>query len=487
MGLVAYVLWQLRDRVRPGVLFALYLVIAGARALPDRVHPPQRRRRAGTHGGPAREPGAVRHRGRLARRGRAARRPAARRRAGAARARRAAGDLNQGAAGAAVAAAARGRRGGAGAGSGCGAASAGGAGADRAAARRRPAGPGARIGRRRRRRARAAGRGRRRAGCGGGVGVGGVGLSWVGGLRRGVGRRRRVVRRRPRPAGWDRRALGGRRRLGRGRRGRRVDGRAGGHVAIDRAGGRVAGLGHGLGRRGVSSARVASASALRPDGAGRLAADTGRARRRRRRRRRAPRTPRTAGRAGSGGRGHATGPGSAGERVVGWPTWAAVASACARRAVGPGEPAVPASGPEPVTGAAGRAAVGRPGRPIAGAPAIVVGCAANEGRPAGWEAACGGASRLTGVRGPCALGQASRKGRMSLRSSARQVPISAKAMIAPESHARVARVRPGPSRIILDGTSTRKGDHSSPRKGRIARRKADRSCVHRVFGAYAIT
>jgi phosphatidylglycerol:prolipoprotein diacylglycerol transferase len=30
MGLVAYVLWSLRDRVRPGVLFALYLVIAGA-------------------------------------------------------------------------------------------------------------------------------------------------------------------------------------------------------------------------------------------------------------------------------------------------------------------------------------------------------------------------------------------------------------------------------------------------------------------------
>jgi phosphatidylglycerol---prolipoprotein diacylglyceryl transferase len=29
MGLVAYFLWQLRDRVRPGVLFALYLVIAG--------------------------------------------------------------------------------------------------------------------------------------------------------------------------------------------------------------------------------------------------------------------------------------------------------------------------------------------------------------------------------------------------------------------------------------------------------------------------
>jgi phosphatidylglycerol:prolipoprotein diacylglycerol transferase len=29
MGLVAWVLWQLRDRVRPGVLFALYLVFAG--------------------------------------------------------------------------------------------------------------------------------------------------------------------------------------------------------------------------------------------------------------------------------------------------------------------------------------------------------------------------------------------------------------------------------------------------------------------------
>jgi phosphatidylglycerol:prolipoprotein diacylglycerol transferase len=30
MGLVAFFLWQLRDRARPGVLFALYLVIAGA-------------------------------------------------------------------------------------------------------------------------------------------------------------------------------------------------------------------------------------------------------------------------------------------------------------------------------------------------------------------------------------------------------------------------------------------------------------------------
>jgi len=30
MGLVAWGLWQLRDRARPGVLFALYLVLAGA-------------------------------------------------------------------------------------------------------------------------------------------------------------------------------------------------------------------------------------------------------------------------------------------------------------------------------------------------------------------------------------------------------------------------------------------------------------------------
>ncbi|HEV2768596.1 MAG TPA: prolipoprotein diacylglyceryl transferase family protein [Solirubrobacteraceae bacterium] len=29
MGLAAYVLWRLRDRVRPGVLFALYLILAG--------------------------------------------------------------------------------------------------------------------------------------------------------------------------------------------------------------------------------------------------------------------------------------------------------------------------------------------------------------------------------------------------------------------------------------------------------------------------
>jgi phosphatidylglycerol:prolipoprotein diacylglycerol transferase len=29
MGLVAWFLWTLRDRVRPGILFAIYLVLAG--------------------------------------------------------------------------------------------------------------------------------------------------------------------------------------------------------------------------------------------------------------------------------------------------------------------------------------------------------------------------------------------------------------------------------------------------------------------------
>lgn len=33
MGLVAYLLWQLRDRVRPGVVFGLYLVLSGAERL----------------------------------------------------------------------------------------------------------------------------------------------------------------------------------------------------------------------------------------------------------------------------------------------------------------------------------------------------------------------------------------------------------------------------------------------------------------------
>ena len=33
MGLIALVLWNLRDRFRPGVLFALYLVLAGLERL----------------------------------------------------------------------------------------------------------------------------------------------------------------------------------------------------------------------------------------------------------------------------------------------------------------------------------------------------------------------------------------------------------------------------------------------------------------------
>ena len=33
MGLVAYFLWRLRDRVQPGVLFAIYLVFAGTERL----------------------------------------------------------------------------------------------------------------------------------------------------------------------------------------------------------------------------------------------------------------------------------------------------------------------------------------------------------------------------------------------------------------------------------------------------------------------
>ncbi len=33
MGLIAWVLWTLRDRVRPGVLFALWLILAGLERL----------------------------------------------------------------------------------------------------------------------------------------------------------------------------------------------------------------------------------------------------------------------------------------------------------------------------------------------------------------------------------------------------------------------------------------------------------------------
>ncbi len=44
MGLVALLLWRWRHRWRPGTLFGLYLIFAGARALPRRVRAPQRGR-----------------------------------------------------------------------------------------------------------------------------------------------------------------------------------------------------------------------------------------------------------------------------------------------------------------------------------------------------------------------------------------------------------------------------------------------------------
>ena len=48
MGLGAWLLWQLRDRFRAGVLFAIYLALRRGRALPGRVPAPQRlRRRSG--------------------------------------------------------------------------------------------------------------------------------------------------------------------------------------------------------------------------------------------------------------------------------------------------------------------------------------------------------------------------------------------------------------------------------------------------------
>ncbi len=57
MALVALLLWRLRDRYRPGVLFGLYLLLAGHRAPADRVHPPQRR------GGGRADPAAADRRG----------------------------------------------------------------------------------------------------------------------------------------------------------------------------------------------------------------------------------------------------------------------------------------------------------------------------------------------------------------------------------------------------------------------------------------
>ena len=417
MGLVAYVLWQLRDRVRPGVLFALYLVIAGARALPDRVHPPQRRRGPGAHRGPAREPEPVRRsapsgssvvgrRGGLLRDDAPGARRACRRpELGAARA-------------------GRDRRGGGGAAAG-----------------------GRRIGLRRRSRPAA----RRRTGCGGAcASAGGVGRR--SGLRRrrrrSAGRdrasgvasaggvvvwsgpgRRAAAWRRPAASGCRGRGLGRRGRVGRartaagvgsvvGRRGRRsTGGPAGVSPSTGLAGvSPVAGV---VSAGGASSARVASASAVRPEGPGRLAADActgvsaaaaatsgveaaGTGGRGGRDRRRA-----VAGKLGSG---DARGPTGATGRV-----WVGAGVEPVPGASRPSGPA-PRRAPAGRCRQAGRRAVGRPGRPIAGAPPIVVGCAAKDGRPAGCEAGCGGASWLTGVREPARW--ARRRGRAGCRCAA---------------------------------------------------------------------
>ena len=361
--------------------------------------------------------------------------------------------------------------GGAGAGSGCGAASAGGAGEGSGcgAASAGGAGEGSGCG------AASAGG----AGAGSGVGVvaggvcvgpgsagcgvasaGGVGLSCVGGVS---------------PGG-----------LGSAGAGAAGVGSAVGGVGVESTGG-PAGTSPSTGLAGASldsgavsvggasSARVASASALRPVGPGR---------------------------AGGGGRDG---------DVAGATATSGVEEAAV---VGVGAGSVGFEGSEPVAWMIGVAA-GRLGRRAgsrrtcrwcADVPGVAGERAGADGWAAGrrWSAGRGGRSPglrrsssaalrtrdarraarraaaepagSPGSASPCALGQASRKGRMSLRNSARHVPISAKAMIAPESHARVARVRPGPSRIILDGTSTRKADHSSPRKEPISRRKADLPC-----------
>ena len=268
MGLVAYVLWQLRDRVRPGRAVRALPGDRGRGALPDRVHPPQRRRGARAHGGSAREPEPVRRSAPSGSpwSGGAAACCATTRRAGAARRRFRRPEI-------------RSRRGGVRRGAAVGRPAPE---PDRAAARRRPAARG-RIGLRRGVRRRggaesASGCGAARLGGAASVGAGvlggrRLGRAGVGGLRRGVGRRRRVLRRVVGRRGRIGRAPGrpgvG---LGRGRRGRRVDGRAGGRVAVDRAGRRVARRGRGRRSGGASSARVASASAVRPDGPGRLAA-----------------------------------------------------------------------------------------------------------------------------------------------------------------------------------------------------------------------
>lgn len=83
MGLLAFVLWNLRDRFRPGVLFGFYLLGAGAEQVPGRVRAPQRVGRRLHDRRPGRELRDVPARHRLAAGdARSQRRPAARARTG---------------------------------------------------------------------------------------------------------------------------------------------------------------------------------------------------------------------------------------------------------------------------------------------------------------------------------------------------------------------------------------------------------------------
>jgi hypothetical protein len=107
---------------------------------------------------------------------------------------------------------------------------------------------------------------------------------------------------------------------------------------------------------------------------------------------------------------------------------------------------VGATGPGVVSGSP--PSIGRPGSP--GRPVAARGESAPGDPSVDW-AACrwsGGASSVTWVGEPCVLGQAPWNGRTSLRSTARQVPMSAHAIIAPASHATVARVLPWPRGVI---------------------------------------
>ena len=78
MGLVAYLLWRLRDRYRPGILFAIYLVCAGVERLLVEFIRRNADVGARPHAGAARERGDDRRRRGLDRWRRDARRGAAR-------------------------------------------------------------------------------------------------------------------------------------------------------------------------------------------------------------------------------------------------------------------------------------------------------------------------------------------------------------------------------------------------------------------------